>query len=586
MQNIIKNNAKIMWLMIGIVIFLLTITLYIFTNKPGTFSIIDFNQELGNNQVNLLTWSKSEKATKYTITISVDNGKIIKEITTIENSIVIDDIDIKPNDEFIVNIIAYNSQGKKRVVQEEKVYKWQLPVVKISDNTMEILSDDDIDDIDITVLFVNEIDINDYYLVISKEGNEFFSTPVNGENITINKQVFKDLDNSLGIYEILLCKDINNSRVVFNKVGMKILLKPITNLEIIKPLNNIEVPCKDLLVEFNGGENANDYYFTLKDSDNKIIIENEVIYKPEFLISVQLLNPNTNYELTITALHQVDSSIKKNVVIKFKVGEKDKVSKIISTKQSGEIGINRAVRLSTGTENAEIYYTIDGSTPKKDSILYTGSIFIDKDMTIKAIAIAEGMKNSDIIELNYKAVQKEIAIYLSPSIQSDNVGIEGVGYTTEMEMMNKVSNYIEARLKSKGIIVYRNERKETLAEIVDDSSSYDVDMHLAIHSNSYDGKNRGIETWIHDDTCEIAEEIATVIQQSLLNVYYDSKGNRGVKYSTSLGGMRETNPKNVTNGVLVEVAFHDHYEDAKWIVNNQMKIGYAIADAVAVYFGK
>ena len=50
--------------------------------------------------------------------------------------------------------------------------------------------------------------------------------------------------------------------------------------------------------------------------------------------------------------------------------------------------------------------------------------------------------------------------------------------------------------------------------------------------------------------------------------------------------MRETSPKNVTNGVLVEIAFHDHYKDAKWIVDNQKKIGYAIADAVASYFGR
>ena len=71
-----------------------------------------------------------------------------------------------------------------------------------------------------------------------------------------------------------------------------------------------------------------------------------------------------------------------------------------------------------------------------------------------------------------------------------------------------------------------------------------------------------------------------------MQIYYNPKGNRGIKYNNEIDEMRETSPKNVTNGVLVEIAFHDHYKDAKWIVDNQKKIGYAIADAVASYFGR
>ena len=70
-------------------------------------------------------------------------------------------------------------------------------------------------------------------------------------------------------------------------------------------------------------------------------------------------------------------------------------------------------------------------------------------MTLKAIAIKEGMIDSDIIELEYKVVEKEPAIYLSPSTQDYNYGVSEVGYTTEMEIMNKISDYIEERLKKK-----------------------------------------------------------------------------------------------------------------------------------------
>lgn len=586
MKNIIKNNIIVIGIIVLIIIFLLIISIYAITNKPGTFSINEFNQKIGANTLNLLSWSKSQKATKYTVTISNNKDEVIKTMDTSNNSIIINDIDIKPYEEIKINVTAYNKQGKKRIVDDEKTYKWQLPVAKVEYKKMEILNNEDIKDVNIMVLYINDIDNKDYYLVITKDKKDVFTAPANAENVKISSQFFKNLDNSLGTYEVLLCKDFKQERTIYSKTTLEISPTPITDIEIINSLSKVNVPWKDLFVQFRGGENAKDYYFTLTGDNNDIIIDNALISGHEFYIEGDKLEPNKDYRLTITAHHILDFSNIKEVTVNFSIADKEKVNEIITTRQSGEIGVNRAIRLSTSTEIAKIYYTTDGSDPTEDSIEYTGSIFINKDMTIKAIGVADRMYNSDIVELKYEPVKKAIAIYLSPSTQTDNIGIASAGYTTEMEMMNKVSNYIEDRLKSKGIIVYRNHPDMSLAEIVTDSSRYDVDMHLAIHSNSYDGKNRGIETWVHDASCKTAEKIADIIQDSLVSIYYDSKGNRGVCYSTALGGMRETNPKNVTNGVLVEIAFHDHYNDAKWIVDNQMKIGYNIADSVASYFGK
>ena len=44
----------------------------------------------------------------------------------------------------------------------------------------------------------------------------------------------------------------------------------------------------------------------------------------------------------------------------------------------------------TGSENATIFYTIDGSTPTNESTEYTGEITVDHDMVVKAIAYAGG----------------------------------------------------------------------------------------------------------------------------------------------------------------------------------------------------
>jgi len=59
------------------------------------------------------------------------------------------------------------------------------------------------------------------------------------------------------------------------------------------------------------------------------------------------------------------------------------------------------VILSCNTYGAEIYYTLDGSTPTTSSIKYTSSIIINESKTLKAIAVKTGMINSEILELHY-----------------------------------------------------------------------------------------------------------------------------------------------------------------------------------------
>jgi len=59
------------------------------------------------------------------------------------------------------------------------------------------------------------------------------------------------------------------------------------------------------------------------------------------------------------------------------------------------------VTLSTETEDAIIYYTIDGSAPTTSSTRYTSSVAISQSLTLKAIAVKKGMKNSDILSAQY-----------------------------------------------------------------------------------------------------------------------------------------------------------------------------------------
>lgn len=57
--------------------------------------------------------------------------------------------------------------------------------------------------------------------------------------------------------------------------------------------------------------------------------------------------------------------------------------------------------LTSPTEDASLYYTLDGSKPSAASTLYTGPLQIEKNTVVKAIACKEGMLESDIVAATY-----------------------------------------------------------------------------------------------------------------------------------------------------------------------------------------
>src|SRR5699024_2258332 len=74
----------------------------------------------------------------------------------------------------------------------------------------------------------------------------------------------------------------------------------------------------------------------------------------------------------------------------------NKVSNVIARPKEGTVDKGTEVILETETKGATIYYTIDGSEPTVESSKYVEPIIRNENTTIKAIAVKEGMENSDI----------------------------------------------------------------------------------------------------------------------------------------------------------------------------------------------
>lgn len=73
----------------------------------------------------------------------------------------------------------------------------------------------------------------------------------------------------------------------------------------------------------------------------------------------------------------------------------------VSASEVGEIEKDTKVYLKTSTIDARIYYTIDGSDPVSNGILYVDGIRVSEATTIKAVAIKEGQENSEISTFVY-----------------------------------------------------------------------------------------------------------------------------------------------------------------------------------------
>lgn len=88
----------------------------------------------------------------------------------------------------------------------------------------------------------------------------------------------------------------------------------------------------------------------------------------------------------------------------------------------GPVHKGTEVTITCGTTDAKVYYTLDGSQPSVKTILYERPIVVDTTVTIKAIAIKEGMIDSKVATARYTvelanegAFAAQVRIYPNPN---------------------------------------------------------------------------------------------------------------------------------------------------------------------------
>jgi formylglycine-generating enzyme required for sulfatase activity len=85
-----------------------------------------------------------------------------------------------------------------------------------------------------------------------------------------------------------------------------------------------------------------------------------------------------------------------------------KTSAPVADPPAGELELNTAVSLYTDTDGADIYWTGNGSAPSASKTKYTGPIAVTGDITIKAVALKEGLLDSGVFEAAYTVKRRAL----------------------------------------------------------------------------------------------------------------------------------------------------------------------------------
>ncbi len=168
-------------------------------------------------------------------------------------------------------------------------------------------------------------------------------------------------------------------------------------------------------------------------------------------------------------------------------------------------------------------------------------------------------------------------IYLSPSNNQNN--IYSYGCTNEMEQCYKIAASACYSLFRCGFLAKKSPMGQLMYTTVDASNSFGSDLHICIHTQAIDnqtiGKTRVILYKNSDENKKAGTAILQEVAKLSIGSDYILEENKNIY---------ELNSTNAIAIYLV-VEFNNTVEGSKWVIDNAVNIGDAIAQGVCKYYG-
>ncbi len=171
-------------------------------------------------------------------------------------------------------------------------------------------------------------------------------------------------------------------------------------------------------------------------------------------------------------------------------------------------------------------------------------------------------------------------IYLSPSTQESNMYVTGTG--SEEYWMNRLADAMIPYLNSCGIRYTRNTPDMTAGSSIRQANQGWYDFYLALHSNAAGAGNygnvRGIIAFYYPTSTQ-GQQAAQIFVNNLRNIYPEPNLVY-TRATTTLGEVRDSR----FPAVLLELGYHDNYDDARWIESNIAEIARNLVLSLTDYF--
>lgn len=156
---------------------------------------------------------------------------------------------------------------------------------------------------------------------------------------------------------------------------------------------------------YAAGANSNNYLRTEEEADNKAQATIAIASDGEATVTFNMTGRNLlRYNNTNNIFSCYASGQLPVYIFIEKSGDTPQPTQVATptfNPAQGEYTEAQSVTIACATDGATIHYTTDGTEPTAESAVYAEPIAVGETMTIKAIAIKEGMTNSEIATATY-----------------------------------------------------------------------------------------------------------------------------------------------------------------------------------------
>ena len=167
-------------------------------------------------------------------------------------------------------------------------------------------------------------------------------------------------------------------------------------------------------------------------------------------------------------------------------------------------------------------------------------------------------------------------IYISPSSQRENT--YAAGDTNEAVQCRRIAVALVDALIRCGIDAMANiDDGATMYDRARESDDWGADLHVPVHTNAFDTLLRGTRMFCYDLKGEGYKASKAIFEELAPVVPGDSDGIRAAGYYEIVASRAPC--------AYVEAAFHDHPEQAAWIISHIDPIAEAICKGICKYFG-